>query len=83
VSSTPTSLPRPNVDSATSSPATRKPLLNLAAWLEENVPEALTILLVPAAHRRRLCTTNGLERLNKEIKRRTWVATLFPSEAPS
>jgi putative transposase len=46
----------------------------LAAWLEENVPEALTV-------RRRLRTTNGLERLNKEIKRQTCVATLFPNEA--
>jgi transposase-like protein len=53
----------------------------LAAWLEENVPEALTVLRIPAAHRRRLRTTNGLERLNKEIKRRTRVATLFPNEA--
>jgi len=34
-----------------------------------------------AAWRRRLRTTNGLERLNKEIKRRTRVATLFPNEA--
>jgi len=40
----------------------------LAALLEENVPEALTVLRVRAAHRRRLRTTNGLERLNKEIK---------------
>ena len=30
---------------------------------------------------RRLRTTNGVERLNKEIKRRTRVATLFPIEA--
>ncbi|MFN9367778.1 MAG: transposase [Planctomycetia bacterium] len=45
------------------------------------VPEALTVLRVPAAHRRRLRTTNGLERLNTEIKRRTRVATLFPNEA--
>jgi transposase-like protein len=30
---------------------------------------------------RRLRTTNGLERLNKESKRRTPVATLFPNEA--
>ena len=52
-----------------------------ASWLEKNVPEALTMLRVPTAHRRRLLTTNGLERLNKEIKRRTRVATLFPNEA--
>jgi transposase-like protein len=53
----------------------------LATWLEANVPEALTVLGCPPAHRRRLRTTNGLERLNKEIKRRARVATLFPNEA--
>jgi len=53
----------------------------LAAWLEEAAPEAITVLMIPLAHRRRLRTTNGLERLNKEIKRRTRVATLFPNEA--
>ena len=52
----------------------------LAAWLEANVPEALTVLELPAAHRRKLRTTNMLERINKEIKRRTRVATLFPNE---
>jgi transposase-like protein len=45
------------------------------------VPEDLTVLRISAALRRRLRTTNGLERLNKEIKRRTRVATLFPNEA--
>jgi putative transposase len=54
---------------------------DLANWLEANIPEALTVFALPAAHRRRLRTTNGLERLNKEIKRRTRVATLFPNEA--
>lgn len=53
----------------------------LADWLEHNVPEGLTIFALPAAHRRRLRTTNSLERLNKELKRRTRVATLFPNEA--
>jgi putative transposase len=53
----------------------------LAAWLEEAAPEAIIVLMIPLAHRRRLRTTNGLERLNKEIKRRTRVATLFPNEA--
>ena len=36
---------------------------------------------LPRSHQRRLRTTNGLERLNKEIKRRTRVAALFPNEA--
>jgi len=53
----------------------------LASWLEENIPEALTVFAFPASHRKRLRTNNGLERLNKEIKRRTRVATLFPNEA--
>ena len=53
----------------------------LAAWLEANVPEALTVFRLPAAHRKRLRTTNMLERQNREIKRRTRVATLFPNEA--
>jgi putative transposase len=52
-----------------------------ASWLEANVPDALTVFAFPAAHRKRLRTNNGLERLNKEIKRRTRVATLFPNEA--
>lgn len=53
----------------------------LARWLEENVPEGPTVFDVPVEHRRRLRTNNGLERLNREIKRRTRVATLFPNEA--
>lgn len=53
----------------------------LADWLEANVPDGLTVFTLPSSHRRRLRTTNALERLNKEIKRRTRVATLFPNEA--
>ena len=53
----------------------------LAAWMETAVPEGLTVFRVPEAHRRRLRTTNALERVNREIKRRTRVATLFPNEA--
>ena len=53
----------------------------LAAWLEANVPEGLTVFDVPAEHRLRLRTNNGLERLNREIKRRTRVASIFPNEA--
>lgn len=52
----------------------------LAAWMEENVPESLTVFRLPASHRRRMRTTNMLERLNRELKRRTRVATLFPNE---
>ena len=52
----------------------------LAAWMEENIPDGLTVTTLPPAHRRRLRTTNMLERVNKEIKRRTRVATLFPND---
>ena len=41
----------------------------LAAWMEENVPEGLAVFGLPASHRRRLRTTNMLERLNRELKR--------------
>ena len=54
---------------------------DLSAWMEANVPEGLTVFDLPPTHRRRLRTTNTLERLNQEIKRRTRVATLFPNEA--
>ncbi len=54
---------------------------DLTAWMETNVPEGLTVFELPPSHWRRLRTTNVLERLNQEIKRRTRVATLFPNEA--
>ena len=59
----------------------RKSAPKLATWIEENVPEGLAVLGCPHAHRRFLRTTNALERLHREIKRRTRVATLFPNEA--
>lgn len=52
----------------------------LADWIQENVPEGLTVFLLPPEHRKRMRTTNMLENLNKQIKRRTRVATLFPNE---
>ena len=53
----------------------------LAQWLETNASESLTVFCRPEAQRKKLCTTNSLERLNREIKRRTRVVSVFPNEA--
>jgi putative transposase len=53
----------------------------LATWLEENVPEGLSVFAFPEAHRRLIRTTNGLERVNQEVRRRTRVCRHFPNEA--
>ena len=53
----------------------------LAEWAEENLPQGFTVFSLPSTHRRRLRTTNLVERLNEEIRRRTRVARLFPNEA--
>ncbi len=53
----------------------------LSNWAEEALPQGFTVFSLPPAHRRRLRTTNLVERLNEEIRRRTRVARLFPNEA--
>jgi putative transposase len=50
----------------------------MAEHVEEHIEECLTYLTFPESHRRRIRTTNGLERLNQEIKRRTRVVRIFP-----
>jgi len=53
----------------------------LSAWLEENLSEGFTVFDFPLEHRRSIRTTNSLERINKEIRRRTRVVGVFPNEA--
>jgi len=53
----------------------------LAAWMEENIPEGFAVYALPEAHHRRMRTSNAIERVNQELKRRTRVASLFPNEA--
>ena len=52
----------------------------LAAWMEENLPQGFTVFTLPAAHHKRMRTSNALERVNQELKRRTRVARVFPNE---
>jgi len=51
----------------------------LSDLLEAEGEDALTCLNFPAQHRRRIRATNGLERLNQEIKRRTRIVRIFPN----
>lgn len=53
----------------------------LALWMEENIPQGFTVFALATAHQRRLRTSNALERVNQELRRRTRVAALFPNEA--
>ncbi|TAN35172.1 IS256 family transposase [Patescibacteria group bacterium] len=53
----------------------------LATWLEETIEQALTVFALPQEHRKRLRTTNGLERFEQELKRRSRVVRIFPNRA--
>jgi transposase-like protein len=52
----------------------------VAEHLEEHVEECLSCLAFPEGHRQRIRTTNGLERFNQELKRRTRVVRIFPNQ---
>src|SRR5919107_785781 len=51
----------------------------VAEHIEEHLEECLSCLAFPESHQRRIRTTNGQERLNQEIKRRTRVVRIFPN----
>jgi putative transposase len=53
----------------------------LVTWVEENVEETLTYYRLPRAHHKHMKSTNMLERLNQELKRRTLVVRIFPNTA--
>jgi putative transposase len=55
----------------------RQPMV--AAQLEETIEEGLTCLTFPLEHQARIRTTNGMERLSQELKRRTRVVRIFPT----
>jgi transposase-like protein len=53
----------------------------LSEWLAANIPEGLTVFSFPAAFRTWLRTTNGVERLHREVRRRARVVSIFPNQA--
>jgi putative transposase len=50
------------------------------SWLEESIDETLTVLDLPVEHRKKMKSTNMLERFNQELKRRSRVIRIFPNE---
>jgi len=52
----------------------------LHSWRQRR-PQGFAVFSLPAAHHRRMRTSNARERVNQEIKRRTRVASLFPNES--
>jgi putative transposase len=53
----------------------------LTGWVEDNIEETLSYYRLPLAHHKHMKSTNMLERLNQEIKRRTHVIRIFPNAA--
>ena len=53
----------------------------LSEWLAANIPEGLTVFAFPASFRRLLRTTNSVERLHREVRRRARVVSIFPNSA--
>jgi putative transposase len=53
----------------------------LCSWVEEQIEETMTFYRLPRQHHKHLKSTNLLERLNEEIKRRTHVVRIFPNAA--
>ena len=49
--------------------------------LDESFDEVTAVFSLPAAYRKRLRTSNGIERLNEELRRRERVIRIFPNEA--
>jgi len=59
----------------------QKSASRLAEWMVDNIPEGLTVFAFPVAHRKLIRTTNGVERLHREVRRRARVVSIFPNQA--
>lgn len=53
----------------------------LCNWVEDHIEETLTFYRWPLAHHKHLKSTNMLERVNEELKRRSHVIRIFPNPA--
>ena len=53
---------------------------SLIQWLEENIEDTLVVLSLPYEHRKQMKSTNMIERVNQEIKRRTKPIRIFPND---
>jgi putative transposase len=52
---------------------------DVADWIDETIEDTLSVYAIPKKHRKRMRSTNMLERLNEEIRRRTRVVRIFPN----
>jgi len=52
----------------------------LTEWMANNIPEGLMVFAFPVAHRKLIRTTNGVERLHREVRRRARVVSIFPNQ---
>lgn len=53
----------------------------LSSWMASNLPEGLMVFSFPGGFQRLLRTTNGVERLHREVRRRARVVSIFPNKA--
>lgn len=58
----------------------QKSASRLAEWMTTNLPEGLTVFSFPGDHRRLIRTTNSVERLHREVRRRARVVSIFPNQ---
>lgn len=53
----------------------------LSKWMTTNLPEGFSVFSFPGAFQKLLRTTNGVERLHREVRRRARVVSIFPNKA--
>ena len=54
---------------------------DIARWIDEEIESCFSVYNLPQSHHRRMRSTNMIERLNQELKRRSRVIRIFPNDA--